>query len=115
VEDPVADEKRKRVRKRPNNKNKADKAASQPAPIRHRDDVVPPREDCLTRMHKDGKSILPPDLCRLASGAMHSLHESVLTLVELLLKYKDPNYPVFTVKCLRTWALSPMPARMCSS
>jgi hypothetical protein len=49
-------------------------------------------------MYKAGKLILPPDLLRLASGAMHSLHESVQVLEELLLKDKDPNYPVFIVK-----------------
>ena len=92
----AADAKRKRVRKRPN-RNK-DKAASQPAPIRYRDDVVPPREDGLTRVHEAGQPILPPELRRLASGAMMSLHEGVLTLEGLLLKDKDPSYPVFTAK-----------------
>uniref|UniRef100_A0ACD5WX72 Uncharacterized protein n=1 Tax=Avena sativa TaxID=4498 RepID=A0ACD5WX72_AVESA len=92
----AADAKRKRVRKRPN-RNK-DKATSQPAPIRYRDDVVPPREDGLTRVHEAGQPILPPELRRLASGAMMSLHERVLTLEGLLLKDKDPSYPVFTAK-----------------
>ena len=82
VEDP-ADEKRKRVRKRLN-KNK-NKAASQPPLIRHRDDVVPPRRDGLTRFHRAGQPILPPDLRRLASGDMLALHDGIQTLEGLLL------------------------------
>ena len=95
VEDPV-DEKKKRVRKRPN-KNK-DKAASQPPPIRHRDDVVPPRQDGMTRCHVAGQPILTPDLRRLAGGDMMALQDAVMVLEGLLLKDKHPNYPVFTVK-----------------
>jgi hypothetical protein len=89
VEDPAAEK-----RKRPN-KNKA---ASQPPPIRHRDDVVPPRRDGLTRFHTAGQPILPPDLRRLASGDMLALHDGIQTLEGLLLQDKYPNYPVFTVK-----------------
>lgn len=92
----TADEKRKRVRKRPN-RNK-DKAASQPAWICYRDDVVPPCQDGLTRVHEAGQPILPPELRHLASGAMMSLHEGIRTLEGLLLKDNNPNYPVFTVK-----------------
>src|SRR4051812_42371321 len=91
VED-TANEKRKRP-----NRNK-DKAASQPPPIRFWDDVVPPRQDGLTRVHKAGQPILPSELRHLASGAMMSLHEGIPTLEGLLLKDNNPNYPVFTIK-----------------
>ncbi|KAM0916311.1 hypothetical protein ACQ4PT_010372 [Festuca glaucescens] len=91
---------KKKHRKRPN-KNE-DKAASQPAPrIHHQDDIVPARKDGLTRMHEAGKPILSPELIRLVSGPMLSLHEGILHLEELLLKEKDPNYPVFMVKVPR--------------
>jgi hypothetical protein len=49
-------------------------------------------------VHEVGKPILILELLRLASGAMMSLHGGILILEELLLKDKDPNYSVFTVK-----------------
>ncbi|KAK1693309.1 hypothetical protein QYE76_010006 [Lolium multiflorum] len=90
----------KKPRKRPS-KNK-EKSASQPPPtIRHRDSMVPPSKDGLTRMHEAGKPILGPELQHLASGAMLPLQDSILVLESILLKDKDPNYPVFTVKVPR--------------
>jgi hypothetical protein len=94
MEDPAT---KKKPRKIPN-KNK-DKATSQPTPrIPHQDDVAPARKDGLTRVHEGGKPILTLELLRLASGAMMSLHDGIQTLEEILLKDKDPNYPVFMVK-----------------
>ncbi|KAK1668664.1 hypothetical protein QYE76_056823 [Lolium multiflorum] len=90
----------KKPRKRPS-KNK-EKSASQPPPtIRHRDSMVPPSKDGLTRMHEAGKPILGPELLHLASGAMLPLQDSILVLESILLKDKDPNYPVFTVRVPR--------------
>lgn len=90
----------KKPRKRPS-KNK-EKSASQPPPtIRHRDSMVPPSKDGLTRMHEAGKPILGPELQHLASGDMLPLQDSILVLESILLKDKDPNYPVFTVKVPR--------------
>ncbi|KAK1607141.1 hypothetical protein QYE76_030814 [Lolium multiflorum] len=90
----------KKPRKRPS-KNK-EKSASQPPPtIRHRDSMVPPNKDGLTRMHEAGKPILGPELQHLASGDMLPLQDSILVLESILLKDKDPNYPVFTVKVPR--------------
>ncbi|KAK1678480.1 hypothetical protein QYE76_039328 [Lolium multiflorum] len=90
----------KKPRKRPS-KNK-EKSASQPPPtIRHRDSMVPPSKDGLTRMHEAGKPILGPELQHLASGDMLPLQDSILVLESILLKDKDPNYPVFTVRVPR--------------
>ncbi|KAK1574567.1 hypothetical protein QYE76_048135 [Lolium multiflorum] len=63
--------------------------------------MVPPNKDGLTRMHEAGKPILGPELQHLASGAMLPLQDSILVLESILLKDKDPNYPVFTVKVPR--------------
>ncbi|KAK1621331.1 hypothetical protein QYE76_026848 [Lolium multiflorum] len=90
----------KKPRKRPS-KNK-EKSASQPPPtIRHRDSMVPPSKDGLTRMHEAGKPILGPELQHLASGDMLPLQDSILVLENILLKDKDPNYPVFAVRVPR--------------
>ena len=76
------------------------KAESQPPPkrIRAKDDVVPAREDGLPRIHIAGEAIPTPELLRLAGGHMLALSDSIKTLEGILLKDKDPNYPVFTVK-----------------
>jgi hypothetical protein len=63
--------------------------------------MVPPSKDGLTRMHEAGKPILGPELQHLASGDMLPLQDSILVLESILLKDKDPNYPVFTVKVPR--------------
>ena len=60
--------------------------------------IVSPRADGLTRVHEAGKPILPPELLCLAEGPMHSLHQAILTLEGILLKDKNPNYPMFTAK-----------------
>jgi hypothetical protein len=41
---------------------------------------------------------MPKDLEHLASGPMISLQQNIQFIETLLLKDKDPNYPVFTVK-----------------
>ncbi|KAK1644318.1 hypothetical protein QYE76_062123 [Lolium multiflorum] len=64
----------KKPRKRPS-KNK-EKSASQPPPtIRHRDSMVPPSKDGLTRMHEAGKPILGPEL-QHTSGDMLPLRDN---------------------------------------
>ncbi|KAK1680996.1 hypothetical protein QYE76_041844 [Lolium multiflorum] len=74
-------------------------SSSQPAPKRIRaDDMVPPTPDGLPRCHEAGKPILPPDMEHLASGPMLPLQHSINYLESVLLKEKDPNYPVFSVK-----------------
>ncbi|KAK1605566.1 hypothetical protein QYE76_029239 [Lolium multiflorum] len=74
-------------------------SSSQPAPKRIRaDDMVPPTPDGLPRCHEAGKPILPPDMEHLASGQMLPLQHSIHYQESVLLKEKDPNYPVFSVK-----------------
>ncbi|KAK1643245.1 hypothetical protein QYE76_061050 [Lolium multiflorum] len=72
--------------------------------------MVPPSKDGLTRMHEAGKPILGPELLHLASGAMLPLQDSILVLESILLKDKDPNYPVFTVRVPRDVGVTDVPA-----
>ncbi|KAK1665985.1 hypothetical protein QYE76_054144 [Lolium multiflorum] len=60
--------------------------------------MVPPTPDGLPRCHEAGKPILPPDMEHLASGPMLPLQYSIQYQESVLLKEKDPNYPVFSVK-----------------
>ncbi|KAK1691765.1 hypothetical protein QYE76_008462 [Lolium multiflorum] len=60
--------------------------------------MVPPTPDGLPRCHEAGKPILPPDMEHLASGPMLPLQHSINYLESALLKEKDPNYLVFSVK-----------------
>ncbi|KAK1662833.1 hypothetical protein QYE76_050992 [Lolium multiflorum] len=74
-------------------------SSSQPAPKRIRaDDMVPPTPDGLPRCHEAGKPILSKDMEHLASGLMLPLQHTIHYLEGTLLKEKDPNYPVFSVK-----------------
>ncbi|KAK1679904.1 hypothetical protein QYE76_040752 [Lolium multiflorum] len=74
-------------------------SSSQPAPKRIRaDDMVPPTPDGLPRCHEAGKPILSKDMEHLAGGLMLSLQHTIHYLESTLLKEKDPNYPVFSVK-----------------
>ncbi|KAK1618430.1 hypothetical protein QYE76_023947 [Lolium multiflorum] len=74
-------------------------SSSQPAPKRIRaDDMVPPTPDGLPRCHEAGKPILSKDMEHLASGPMLPLQHTIHYLESTLLKEKDPNYPVFSVK-----------------
>ncbi|KAK1679125.1 hypothetical protein QYE76_039973 [Lolium multiflorum] len=86
----------KKARKRGGKKGAS---SSQPAPKRIRaDDMVPPTPDGLPRCHEAGKPILPPDMEHLASGPMLPLQHCIQYQESVLLKEKDPNYPVFSVK-----------------
>jgi hypothetical protein len=60
--------------------------------------MVPRTPDGLPRLHEAGKLILPKDIEHLASGPMITLQQNIQFLETLLLKDKDPNYPVFMVK-----------------
>jgi hypothetical protein len=60
--------------------------------------MVPRTPDGLTRCHEVGKVILPKDMEHLGSGPMITLQENIQFLESILLKDKDPNYPVFMVK-----------------
>ncbi|KAK1616953.1 hypothetical protein QYE76_022470 [Lolium multiflorum] len=74
-------------------------SSSQPAPKRiQADDMVPPTPDGLPRCHEAGKPILSKDMEHLASGLMLPLQHTIHYLEGTLLKEKDPNYPVFSVK-----------------
>jgi hypothetical protein len=87
------------VKKPRNRGNKKGASSSQPIPKRIRaDDMVPRTPDGLTRCHEAGKVILPKDMEHLGSGPMIALQENIQFLESILLKDKDPNYPVFTVK-----------------
>jgi len=87
------------VRKPRNKGHKKGASSSQPLPKRIRaDDMVPQTTDGNTRLHEAGKLILPKDIEHLGSGAMLPLQQQIQFLESLLLKDKDPNYPVCTVK-----------------
>ncbi|KAK1609280.1 hypothetical protein QYE76_032953 [Lolium multiflorum] len=74
-------------------------SSSQHAPKRIRaDDMVPPTPDGLPRCHEAGKPILSKDMEHLAGGLMLSLQHTIHYLESTLVKEKDPNYPVFSVK-----------------
>ncbi|KAK1609936.1 hypothetical protein QYE76_033609 [Lolium multiflorum] len=93
---PPAPRQVKKARKRGAKKGAS---SSQPAPKRIRaDDMVPPTPDGLPRCHEAGKPILPLDMEHLTSGPMLPLQHSINYLESVLLKEKDPNYPVFSVK-----------------
>lgn len=96
VAPPGPSEKKKKSRKRSAKKGPGASMSQPTQKIRH-DDVIPGRPDGLTRVHEAGQPILSADLLRFASGAMHSLHTTILYLEGNLLKEKDPSYPVFTV------------------
>jgi hypothetical protein len=49
-------------------------------------------------VHEAGKLILPPEMVCLATPPMISLNQSILMLEGLLLKDRDPNYPVCTAQ-----------------
>ena len=45
-----------------------------------------------------GRAMLPPNMLNAATGAMRSLHDSVLSLEKRRLREKDVAYPVFVAK-----------------
>ena len=80
-------------------KRKTNKGASQPAPSMIRAQDGPPSpEDISRRVHVAGRAMLPTNMLNAATGAMRSLHDSVLALEKRRLREKDVAYPVFAAK-----------------
>ena len=80
-------------------KRKTKKGASQPAPSTIRAQDGPPSpEDVMRRVHVAGRPMLPRNMLDAATGAMRSLHDSVLSLEKRRLREKDVAYPVFAAK-----------------
>ena len=73
--------------------------ASQPAPSTiHAQDGTPSPQDISTRVHVAGREMLPTNMLNAATGAMRSLHDSVLSWEKQRLREKDVAYPVFAAK-----------------
>ena len=80
-------------------KRKTKKGASQPAPSTIRAQDGPPSpQDISRRVHVAGRAMLPTNMLNAATGAMRSLHDSVLSLEKRRLREKDVAYPVFAAK-----------------
>ena len=80
-------------------KRKTKKGASQPAPSTIRAQDGPPSpKDISRRVHVAGRAMLPTNMLNAATGAMRSLHDSVLSLEKRRLREKDVAYPVFAAK-----------------
>ena len=87
---------KKKGRKRKTNKGAG---ASQPAPSTIRAQDGPPSpKDISRRVHVAGRAMLPTNMLNAATGAMRSLHDSVLSLEKRRLREKDVAYPVFAAK-----------------
>ncbi len=87
---------KKKGRKRKTNKGAG---ASQPAPSTIRAQDGPPSpKDISRRVHVAGRAMLPTNMLNAATGAMRSLHDSVLSLEKRRLSEKDVAYPVFAAK-----------------
>ena len=72
---------------------------SQPAPSTiHAQDGPPSPKDISRRVHLPGREMLPTNMLNAATGAMRSLHDSVLALEKRRLREKDVAYPVFAAK-----------------
>ena len=85
--------------KKQKGRKKNKKGASQPAPSTIRAQDGPPSpEDISRRVHVAGRPMLPTNLLNAATGAMRSLHGSVLSLEKRRLREKDVAYPVFAAK-----------------
>ena len=80
-------------------KRKTKKGASQPAPSTIRAQDGPPSpKDISRRVHVAGRAMLPTNMLNAATGAMRSLHDSVLSLEKRRLRENDVAYPVFVAK-----------------
>ena len=80
-------------------KRKTNKGAGQPAPSTiHAQDGPPSPEDISRRVHVAGRPMLPRNMLGAATGAMRSLHDSVLSLEKRRLRENDVAYPVFVAK-----------------
>ena len=87
---------RKKGRKRKTNKGAS---ASQPATSTIRAQDGPPSpKDISRRVHVAVRPMLQTNLLNAATGAMRSLHDSVLSLEKRRLGEKDVAYPVFAAK-----------------
>jgi len=102
---------KKKARKRKSNKKGA--SSSQPLmPIRAQDG--PPRpKDLSWEIHVASRPMLPKDMLELATSDMQSVHNSVMTLEKMLLREKNPSYPVFMAKVpLNMGFITTVPADM---
>ncbi len=80
-------------------KRKTKKGASQPAPSTIRAQDGPPSpKDISRRVHVAGRPMLPTNLLNAATGALRSLHDSVLSLEKRRLFENDVAYPIFVAK-----------------
>ena len=87
---------KKKGRKRPTKKAAG---ASQPTPSTIRAQDGPPSpKDISRRVHVAGRAMLPTNMLNAATGAMRSLHDSVLSLEKRRLRENDVAYPVFVAK-----------------
>src|SRR3954470_23313513 len=105
---PARIEKKKKGRKR-----KKSTSSSQPMmPIRAQDG--PPRpKDISYEIHVAARPILPKDMLDIATSDMQSVHNSILTLETMLLREKNPSYPVFMAKVpLNMGFINSVPADM---
>src|SRR3954469_7476077 len=66
-------------------------------PIRAQDGPPSPKHLSYA-IHVVGRPMLPPKMLDIATSDMQSVHNSILTLERMLLREKNPSYPVFTAK-----------------
>ena len=87
---------RKKGRKRKTNKGAS---ATQPAPSTIRAQDGPPSpKDISRRVHVTGRPMLLTNLLNASTGAMQSLHDSVLSLEKRRLSQNDVAYPIFVAE-----------------
>jgi hypothetical protein len=79
-------------------KKKGPTTASQPAPTIRAQDGPPRPDGIMSTVHVAGKRMLSHAMFDAASGAIQSLHDSVLTIETRRLREKDVAYPVFVAK-----------------
>ena len=85
--------------KKKGRKRKSNKGASQLAPSTIRAQDGPPSpKDISRRVHVEGRAMLPTNMLNAATGAMRSLHDSVLSLEKRRLSQNEVAYPVFVAK-----------------
>src|SRR4051812_6243546 len=61
-------------------------------------DGPPSPKDLSHTIHVAGRPMLPPNMLDIATSDMQSVHNSILTLEKMLLREKNPSYPVFMAK-----------------
>ncbi|XP_044421995.1 uncharacterized protein, partial [Triticum aestivum] len=62
------------------------------------EDGPPSSKDISRRVHVAGRAMLPTNMLNAATGAMRSLHDSVISLEKRRLRENDVAYPVFVAK-----------------